>query len=104
VTATEEARVGDPVVTVTTNSSGTAVRWFHSAADAEFPGQAPLTATVRGVQVVGYLTGVNLGWVDAAVRAHHRLREHPDEDMTALATHAPRPGGPSNGPLLAKGG
>lgn len=104
MTIVEEARVGDPVVTVTSNRTGTAVRWFRTAADAAFPGQAPLTATVRGVTVVGYLTDVDAGWVDAAVRAHHRLRENPDEDMTALATHAPRPGGPPNGPLLAKGG
>jgi hypothetical protein len=88
----------DPVVTVTPDQGDTVVRWYRTVADAAFPGGALLEASMRGARVSGWLTDVPAGWVDAAVRAHHALREDPLRDMTALATH--RHDGPANGPLV----
>ncbi len=91
----------DPVVTVTADpgGGGQVVRWFLTPADATHPGNAPLTATARGVAATGYLTDLPAGWVDAARRAHEQLRANPYADLSRLATH--RYGPPGNGPLQA---
>ncbi len=88
----------DPVVTVTGRpEDGQVIRWFVTPADATLPGQAPLTATTRGVTAAGYLTDLPAGWVDAARRAHEQLRANPYADLSRLATHYYEP--PGNGPL-----
>lgn len=88
----------DPVVTVGTDQGNTVIRWYRTVADAAFPGGALVEASMRGARVSGWLTDVPAGWVDAAVRAHHALREDPQRDMTPLATH--RHDGPANGLLV----
>jgi hypothetical protein len=92
-----DSDVPEPVVTVTGYDHGQQVRWFWTAKAATYPASAPLTADARGVLVVGYLNDLPVGWVDAAVRAHERLKADPEADLGGMATHQPT--GVPNGPL-----